>query len=484
MNGTITVAGKTIPVSTPTNEESVVWKAIAEHLLNAPIPSKISVQTDIGNTTLSVAARGTYTENGITKPSMYVTVERNLITTASNYTECYLTCIHPESNNYKYYKLLPESGGLYAEYGRIGKTVGDGFGAPRKTQQPYDMYLYWVRYYEKLSKGYIDQTDVYLKSKTVDGTTASKASSTPANENEFLYRLLMDAAHKTVQTTLVGGTASVTLKQVKNARKFFNLMSQRKTVAGFNKQLMSLMQVSPRNVADIRDLMAKSVSDFYSIINREENLLLAMEAVAGSNEKSSKKKGGYPPSFRQFGIHVWTATPQQADHVKKCIGPQFANRIKKVWRVKPDDQEKKFHNYCKKNNITERKELWHGSVNQNWASIIQNSLYVTASAAHGRMFGAGIYFAPSAAKSYNYTSCRGTTWAKGNSNFGFMGLYKTAYGKPYHPTSADHSLKLASIKAKGCDCTHAISSQTGLRADEIIFYDPDAVCLEYLVEIA
>ena len=55
----------------------------------------------------------------------------------------------------------------------------------------------------------------------------------------------------------------------------------------------------------------------------------------------------------------------------------------------------------------------------------------------GKMFGNGIYFAPSAAKSWGYTSARGTRWARGTSNTAFMALFATAYGNPVSYTHLD-----------------------------------------------
>ena len=98
------------------------------------------------------------------------------------------------------------------------------------------------------------------------------------------------------------------------------------------------------------------------------------------------------------------------------------------------------------------------------------------------MFGYGIYFAPSARKSYGYTSCYGSYWANGNSSNGFMGLYKTAYGNPYYPTTSGD--KKREMQNAGKNCVHAKKNKVGLYNDEVIFYDENAVCIEYLVEFA
>ena len=93
-----------------------------------------------------------------------------------------------------------------------------------------------------------------------------------------------------------------------------------------------------------------------------------------------------------------------------------------------------------------------------------------------------LYFAPSAAKSWNYTSYRGTYWAGGNADVAYMGLYAVAYGTPYDTDSWSSSLDYkAAVKHAGKDCLHAHAG-SALRNDEIVFYDEAAMVLNYIVE--
>ena len=56
------------------NTESSFWQNVGKRLLGIQIPNRISVSCPNGTAELIVKQRGTYTENGIKKPSMYVTV--------------------------------------------------------------------------------------------------------------------------------------------------------------------------------------------------------------------------------------------------------------------------------------------------------------------------------------------------------------------------------------------------------------------------
>ena len=86
-------------------DESGFYKAIGELLPEIEIPNKLYISCHMGDAEFLLKQRGTYTKNGEVKPSLYVTEEYNNIygLTPSTYSDAYLTCINPESNNYKYY---------------------------------------------------------------------------------------------------------------------------------------------------------------------------------------------------------------------------------------------------------------------------------------------------------------------------------------------------------------------------------------------
>ena len=100
----------------------------------------------------------------------------------------------------------------------------------------------------------------------------------------------------------------------------------------------------------------------------------------------------------------------------------------------------------------------------------------------GKMFGQGIYFAPSSEKSWGYTSYHNSYWANGNDDTAIMGLYATAYGNPLDVNTNAYYTDEA-LRKKGKDCVHAHAG-TQLRRDEIIFYNEDAMVLNYIVEFA
>lgn len=470
--------------------ESALWQEVGKTLLNLTVfPNIVRVVTPYGDAELSVNKRGTFKKDGVSYPSMYVVPNYNNIKglPSSHYEEKYLTCINPESNNYKFYHLKPSDSGIGATYGRIGSQRGEAFGV-KDLQTPYQPYLFWIRYYEKLSKGYVDQTDVYLKNnarlrvskkddepKDKDTKVSKKAIQTNA-DSLALYKLLRARAKQYVSQHLVQTSDSITKNQVQTSKRLYRELCERKTLNGFNKKLMQLMQVSPRKCRYVTDLLARSEKDFPEIINREENLISAMEAlVTDSNATVTTTED----CFEAMGIEVYPATDKQIEQVKSHLSDNLKARVKKVYRVIPQAQQKRFNAYLKDNGIKTVKQLWHGSKTENWFSIIVNSLQLRPNAAiTGKMFGQGIYFAPSSEKSWNYTSYRGTYWAKGTENCGYMGLYATAYGDPLDVTSpGDYS---GQVRAQGKNCVHAHTGNY-LRNDEIIYYSENAMVLNYIV---
>lgn len=61
-----------------------------------------------------------------------------------------------------------------------------------------------------------------------------------------------------------------------------------------------------------------------------------------------------------------------------------------------------------------------------------------------------------------------------------MGLYATAYGKPYDVTTTG-IYSQASLARLGRNCIHAHAGSV-FRNDEILFYDEASILLQYIVE--
>ena len=475
-------------------DESEFWRAVSEVLLDAPIPSVMTVEFEGKEAILDIEARGTFFKDGVELPSMCVKPRENgIVLQPAKYAEAYLTCVNPETNggqgNYKFYRFLPTSAGIEAEYGRIG--VNSGRNAPRKVGIPYPTWMYWVKYYEKLSKNYADQTSLYLApTEEQDDGGFETEPVTPDTDDAFLYSLLLGFARGRVRSSLLAGE-NVTEAMVKASFSLIEELRQATDVDAFNSIVQELMAVSPRRIGSVKGCMARDASDFARVIANEESLAQAMDAVVAAKTKR-RVKPEQSGTFASFGISVRKAS---AEEIAADVAPNLSSRLKScmrdVWAIEPARQRERFEARCARRGIGEggRRLLWHGSRNENWCSIIQKSLMLNPDAVRtGSMFGNGLYFsmegrAGRGEKSFNYTSWRGSYWARGDQDVAFMALFECAYGKPNKIQSTGWYTQ-ADMDRLDCDCVHAFASPGFLYNEEIVFYTEDAVCMKYLVEFA
>lgn len=395
-----------------------------------------------------------------------------------NIKDKFLTCVIPEKNAYKFYKLSILNNKVKASYGRMGTAKGELFG--ERTYE-YPLSMFWIKYFEKIGKGYIDRTEYYLDSEKVTkkNLKQSRKSKNSLNNPSFnLFSTLQEYSKKTVKKAKI--QVPITEAIIDKSKELVNKMRQSKSVNEFNNNLMELIAILQRpirtgNGSGVKEIMASSKSDFGSIITRETDLIAAME---GSDIAISVND-----DFSKYGIEVYYATESQKKQVISHLSDTLKPKVKNVYRVIPKEQQKRFNDYLKEHNISKVKQLWHGSRNENWISIIKNSLLLNPDAIiTGKMFGSGIYFAPSSMKSWNYTSYNGSYYAKGTDKKAFMGLYAIAYGSPYDVQvwSSAEDYKNSTLK-NGYNCLHAHAG-TSLLNDEIVLYNEAAIVLNYIVE--
>ena len=399
--------------------------------------------------------------------------------------DTYLTCVDPEKNAYKFYRLTPMGDTVKASYGRMGTEKGQQFG---ERCYMYPSRMFWIKLEEKLAKGYIDNSDLYLvderrpEEETKIGQPINKSRKLDP-VSSALFEMLKAFSKKAVESA--GVKVPITQAILDRINKLIKLMRSTDDLEQFNKYVQEAIAVLQRPVGTgsksvgVFSLLAENNEDFARIISRESDLLEAMTGVYyGHPVKKEEQK-----DFGEFGIKVFKATDDQRKMVISHLDGSLKNKVSEVYRVVPGMHQKRFDDYCKKNHISNIKKLWHGSRNENFLSIVIKGLLLNPDAVRtGAMFGKGIYFAPSSSKSFGYTS-KGK-WTGGKSSTQIMCLYDVAYGKPYDVY--DHrswmsSLTERDIRAKGCDSLHAHKDKGMLLADEIIVYNEAAACLQYLV---
>lgn len=231
-------------------------------------------------------------------------------------------------------------------------------------------------------------------------------------------------------------------------------------------------------------------SEKSEIIAREQDLLDVMRGqVIHPNAKAIKKTKSDQTILDAMGIMMRPVRENEEVEIKKHLGQQ-ACHYKRAWRVINTKTQDAFNQYLKDHTSSKRKMFWHGSKNENWLNILKTGLVLNPNAvATGKMFGMGIYFAPSASKSLGYTSLAGSYWAGGTSDRAFMGVMDVACGKAFdiydNPYGwGDLTAKKLEQKCPSANYVFAHKDKGMLRNDELIVYNEAQVTIHYLVELS
>lgn len=393
---------------------------------------------------------------------------------------CHLVCVTTVNNN-KYYDMQDLGNGEFeVKYGRIGSSC---------TTVRYPMSRWNSIYNQKIGKGYKDQTSLVAVA-AVKTTEAYK----PIEDVDIarLIDYLRKAARDTVTNNYTVASTQVTTAMVNKAQLILDHLysvADTATLREFNDGLIELFAVIPRKMRNVSDYLASSRNETNSIIHREQQLLDVMAGQVSGNVVEEKISGDSSKTILEaFGLEFSPVTDKDVAIIKKELGPECAHMYYKAWRVENKATRKNFKEFCKGKGRLTKKLLWHGSRTENWWGILRSGLVLrpTNAVINGKMFGYGLYFAPKARKSVRYTSMRGSTYAHGTSQFGFLSLYEVAYGKPYDVTDNtgcwDMTWNKLQKVAPGCTSLHAHAGRA-LVNDEIIVYREDQTTIKYLVEL-
>ena len=205
------ITGRKIFDSSPTNFYTDVAKRIAA---NEHGKGTVRIEIPDGHVIYSVGIRsGTQVVNEMenTLPALY----------NHGYGEKYLTCIIPEKNSYKFYHMTLKGNEFVASYGRMGTEKGQLFG---ERSCVYPISAFWAKYFEKIGKGYIDNSDIYLQAQSADKENIALDGRTALAETASgrLYALLIQLAQKAVRNAKV--QVPVTAEIISAAKRYLEQM--------------------------------------------------------------------------------------------------------------------------------------------------------------------------------------------------------------------------------------------------------------------
>lgn len=385
------------------------------------------------------------------------------------------------ANNNKYYNMVEENSEIIVTYGRVDATEQHA----RYPLSKWDSLLK-----SKIKKGYKDVTELRIVDKeVVDFQTIGD------NAINQIVTELQALANKSVQANYTVSSDSVTQKQVEEAQILLDKLAQlsslsekKLTVSDFNDLLIGLYQVIPRRMSRVQDHLWHSGKDAEHMVAREQATLDVLKGqVRVATVKKTTKADDKKTILEAMGLEIVPATKEDIEVIKKELG-EISDKFRRAFKVVNKRTQERFDKYIKKAKVKKHRLFWHSSRNENWWNILDSGLILrpTNAVITGKMFGYGLYFADKARKSYGYTSCRGSYWARGSSSKGFMALYDVHLGNTL--TKSKHERWMYDLTEKNLRKHGDYDSLTALggadlRNNEFIIYNEEQCTVKYLVEL-
>lgn len=407
------------------------------------------------------------------------------------------------NNNNKEYIMEQISDSLFkVEYGRVGSSY--------RTCE-YAMYEWESKYRSKIAKGYKDVTELVEKV-DLNGNTLKLPYDYISDKSirDILNRLYKYTDNYLKENYLINAN-DVSEKQIERAYEIIDELTKlafnkKLDVYAINNELIKLFETIPRRMKNVKENL---VDEYFTKdkvdekIRAELDMLKTMDDAAKlrkkkqrENKKLIKEKDltldeQNAKTLEELGLIVENVTEKDVKFIKKQLG-ESAHLYKNAWKVTNIKTEKAFNDLIKTPEFEgkEIKHYWHGSRNQNWYNIIQTGLTTNPKGVKitGKMFGYGIYFAPKAKKSVNYTSLEGSYWAGGSDKSGFMALFDVAMGNVLdvydHHSWCSNTNKKEMWNHNKCHTLYAHEGRGFLYNDEVIAYDDAQVNIRYIVEIS
>ena len=420
-----------------------------------------------------------------------------------SYDPKYLVCV-TSSNNNKFYRIIPDAdqSGFTVEYGRIG--------APSFRTDHYPIDMYDRKYYEKLKKGYVDQTN--LVKTAVMATSGEDGFKAIADKSvNELVKALRKYASDTIKQNYTISQSAVTQEMLDNAKSLIDDLNDMADNFGngssqqqFNDTLIKLFKTIPRKMNKVHDYLLNSTSskDAEKIIDREQKLydvLLAnfqtQQAASANSANSTNASSNAGPTqtiLEKFGLECELVVDQAKIDDIKCHLGQVASKFKRAYVVVNKKTQDAYSAFMAANPNCQTKLFFHGSKNENFWSILKNGLLLNPKASvTGKMLGNGIYGANKAIKSLNYTSLQGSYWSGGNSKIGYMAIFAFAIdpAKCYNVSTSSeistcHGMTWNKLQKIQPGATYVFAHKGPyLREDEVCIYREDQCTIRYLVEL-
>lgn len=390
------------------------------------------------------------------------------------------------SNNNKYYRMIDNGDRFTVEFGRVGG---------RSQKASYPISEWDKKYREKIRKGYSDNTKLFLKK-----SAAVEYKEIDDRAVKQVINDLMEYSNKTIFNNYTVTAENVTRQQVDRAQAIIDELAGRvkvrTDVTKLNELLLDLYQVIPRKMKNVNDhLYSKAgvgkddIRDLEVLLSSEQDTLDAMSSklrlIELEDDTGSDAKD--ITILEAMGLKMRQVDRSEEKKIRGMMR-STSGKYRRAYAVENVVTQNRFDAHVSEAKNSSTELYFHGSRNENFLNILQTGLMIRPSGAiyTGSMFGDGIYFADKAIKSLGYTSLRGSYWAAGSSNRGYMAIFNVHMGKQFEIKK--HSSWCTTINEKilqdkgGYNSVFA-KGGADLRNNEMIVYNSRQCTINYLIEL-
>ena len=334
----------------------------------------------------------------------------------------YLVALDEDTNDYKYYSMFQEQGNSQfgVSYGRLGGTdmVDSNYDWDKEGKRFFPAKMFYIKYEEKIAKGYIDKSEEMTFQFTRYGRLAGgeridrdiKEAPRPMELSDFtpiaeektrdIIEMLIASQRELVQQnySMPHGRSDLTTaynqKAVDSAEALLNKLygiandmaegngNKVSLKRDFKNTYKELLITLPRNIANVKtyiDRMSTNPESIAETLETERELLDAFKTVYGFDEVAEKKEPARPVQqstvLDKYGLSAETASFKEKFDVMKRMDNN-AHKVSRVLSVE-NARTKEAYEKCKKDLGIHNGGchlMWHGSRTENWWSIFKNGM--------------------------------------------------------------------------------------------------------------
>lgn len=284
------------------------------------------------------------------------------------------------------------------------------------------------------------------------------------------------------------------LKEGKDLLSAASQKARADDISGANIDLLGYLNLMKRNVPDFHSVDIRKTTRmgdphyFGQVVLRERRAAYVLNSYRLADGVDA---GDF---CNKYDLNIMLCGSNSMQRITGHIrpDPRFPFTVGKAYRIRCKKRDDAFYEFMEKEGYRDQdiQYVYNATVNPSMLGIICDGMRFEGGDSSGLLFGAGGYFTRYANKAAGYSSLSGSRWRKGDSNKGYICLYKVLSKNPLHldKNSASGSKKFDKVSIAPYDMVWAhkgyrMGPGRSLKASEQIVYDERQVSLMYVIEI-